>query len=916
VTFLLTDIEGSTQLWEAAPDAMRAALAWHDSIVRDAIEAHGGYVFATGGDGFAAAFARAGDALAAAEKARMALATEEWPEGAPIRVRMALHTGEAAERDGNYFGGAVNRAARLMAIGHGGQLLVSAATAELLTGTELVDLGEHRLRDLDRPLRVLQVGGGSFGALRSLDAYPGNLPRQVTSFVGREQEVAAVVEALAAAPVVTLTGVGGVGKTRLALQAAAEALPRYRDGAWLVELGSVRDGAQVVDAVTGVFSLSVAPAGAPEDGLIDFLRNKQLVLVVDNCEHLIAAAAEMISTVVASCPGVAVLATSREVLAVAGERIIAVPSLAAPSPDSVLELVAASAAVRLFVDRAVAADARFALSADNAAAVATVCRRLDGIPLAIELAAARTPTMSPAELLGRLDRRFRVLAGGRRGAVERHQTLRAAIDWSYELLPISQQALLARLSVFAGGCTLDAAEAVCCGGPVEADDVLDLMAGLVARSLVVADHDGAVTRYRLLETIRQYGEERLGPDEAEALRARHAEYYAQLAETSHAQFSTTFEWDGIRRLREEIENLVAAMNWAIDTDNADIGLRIGSKVHTGLIGLAIAIPAEPALALSGASEHPLYPEALVKSAIEAARQCNDRLVEERCAQALDAGRRLGDPFGGLLEAWVCFVRAGSAMNSGSFEAAADHFERAGELALAADRPAFAAHRFANAAALRVGAADEVAVVNTATRALALARQSGGSFVIVAALAALASALARTDPARARVLLAEAIETMGRSGSENIAEPTQAAIVAARLGDWPLTLRLARQAIPQLHWTASLPTLLGAFNVAALALADMRPDAAARLQGAARGIARALAVNQDPPLTAAVAAPASAGFVTELRREATRRLSATLGDEVLNQRRREGEEMGLDDAVAYALAEIDATLGAPAFAQDY
>jgi class 3 adenylate cyclase len=290
VTFLFTDIEGSTHLWEAAPDAMRAALAWHDSILRDAIEADGGYVFATGGDGFAAAFARAGDALAAAEKARMALASEEWPEGAPIRVRMALHTGEAAERDGNYFGGAVNRAARLMAVGHGGQLLVSAVTAELLTGAELVDLGEHRLRDLDRSLRVFQVGRASFGALRSLDAFPGNLPRQLTSFVGREQDVAAVVEALAAAPVVTLTGVGGVGKTRLALQAAAEALPRYRDGAWLVELGSVRDGAQVVDTVTGVFSLTVAPGGTPEDGLLEFLRNKQLVLVIDNCEHLIAAA--------------------------------------------------------------------------------------------------------------------------------------------------------------------------------------------------------------------------------------------------------------------------------------------------------------------------------------------------------------------------------------------------------------------------------------------------------------------------------------------------------------------------------------------------------------------------------------------------------------------------------------------------
>jgi hypothetical protein len=353
VTFLFTDIEGSTQLWESAPDAMRAALAWHDSILQDAIEEHGGYVFATGGDGFAAAFARAGDALAA-EKARTALANEEWPAGACIRVRMALHTGEASERDGNYFGGTVNRAARLMAIGHGGQLIVSAATAELLTEAELVDLGEHRLRDLDRPLRVFQAGGGSFAALRSLDGYPGNLPRQVTSFVGRERDVDAVVAALGEAPVVTLTGVGGVGKTRLALQAAAGALPRYCDGAWLVELGPVRDGAQVADAIAGVFSLSVPPGTTADRALVEFVRSKQLLIVLDNCEHVISAPAGVVAAVVSACPGLAVLATSREGLAVAGERIIAVPSLSAPPANEGFEALAASEAVRLGIDDAVA----------------------------------------------------------------------------------------------------------------------------------------------------------------------------------------------------------------------------------------------------------------------------------------------------------------------------------------------------------------------------------------------------------------------------------------------------------------------------------------------------------------------------------------------------------------------------------
>jgi len=398
VTFLFTDTEGSTQLWEAAPDAMRAALAWHDSILRVAIEAHDGYVFATGGDGFAAAFARAGDALAAGEKARMALVSEEWPEEAPLRVRMALHTGEAAERDGNYFGGAVNRAARLMAVGHGGQLLVSAATAELLTGTELVDLGEHRLRDLDRPLRVFQVGEGRFPALRTLDAFPGNLPLQLSSYIGREKELERAAAALADSRIVTLTGVGGVGKTRLALQVAAEVLPRFTDGAWLVELAPVRDPDGVPDAVAAVFEVTPHRGQSLLQALVEFLRGKQLLLVVDNCEHLLEPAATLIETLERACPRVAVLATSREGLGIDGERMLAVPSLVSPKAEASPEAVAEAAAVRLFVDRAQAVKAEFSVTGDNAAAVAQVCRRLDGVPLAIELAAARVQAMNPAEL--------------------------------------------------------------------------------------------------------------------------------------------------------------------------------------------------------------------------------------------------------------------------------------------------------------------------------------------------------------------------------------------------------------------------------------------------------------------------------------------------------------------------------------
>ena len=426
-----------------------------------------------------------------------------------------------------------------MGVAHGGQVLMSEAVEALVPGAlpdevTLVDLGEHRLRDLARAMHVFQVVHPSlvrdFPALVSLDASPGNLPLQVSSFVGREREIERTIGALGEARVVTLTGVGGVGKTRLALQVAAELLPRFRDGAWLIELASVRDPDDVVGAFAAVFGLTARAGQTMEQTLTEFLLTKQLLLVVDNCEHVLDAAAELVEELVSTCARVVVLATSREGLALDGERLLAVPALAAPEEHADLAAVGTSDAVRLFVERARAADADFVLDAANAPAVGQVCRRLDGVPLAIELAAARVTSMSPAELASALDRRFDVLAGGRRRAVKRQQTLRATIDWSYDLLDESQQRLLARLAVFAGGCTREAAEAVCAGGPIDGRAVLGLLTDLVARSLVIADRGGLDTRYRLLETIREYGEERLVEHgETDALRERHARYYADLA---------------------------------------------------------------------------------------------------------------------------------------------------------------------------------------------------------------------------------------------------------------------------------------------------------------------------------------------------------------------------------------------------
>ena len=890
VTFLFTDIEGSTRLRQAAPDEMRQSLERHDSILRGAIDGHGGYVFSTGGDGFGVAFARAGDAVAAALQAQLVLEAEPWPEGAPLKVRMGLHTGEVAERDGDYFGTAVNRAARLMAVAHGGQVVCSSATAGVIdAGVTLVDLGDHRLRDLDRPVRVFQVGGGSFAPLRSLDALPGNLPRQLSSFVGRDREMAKVVATLAEAPVVTLTGVGGVGKTRLAVQAAAAVLPRYRDGAWLAELAPVRDGEQVAEAVLGAFSLTANPGTAPADALVDFLRHKQLVLVLDNCEHLIGPVVELVSMLVESCRGVAILATSREGLAVDGERVIPVPSLGAPRPDAPAEAVGASESVRLFLDRAVAVDPDFAVTPANAGAVATICRRLDGIPLAVELAAARIPSMTPAELAGRLDRRFQVLAGGRRGSVERHQTLRAAIDWSFELLSVAQQQLLTRLAVFAGGCTADAVEAVCAADSIAADEVWDVLGGLVARSLVVADHDGAVTRYRLLETIRQYAEDRLAAEEIEALRARHAEHYAELADAfdDHIYGPEQLAWS--KRVTDENDNLVAAMNWAVDTDNADLALRIGANILSGAqVGRGVVINIEPALGLKGAADHPLYAVAMAKSAHEAAQTGDRDSVHHRCAVALDIERRRGNPSRGRVETWVHAAQYIVEETLGCFDAAATLALSGAEIDRANGLPAHAAFGFLTAATYSAGITEPATVIDTAQRAVAAARQSGMPTAIALSSQVLASALADSDPTRARAIFAEALQGMDRLGYEQSIELTSGCIVAARLGDGRLILQLARRAIPLQHWQGRPPYVVGLLNLVGFVLVDNRPGTTAVLRGAARSIARNWAVL--PNSAASTPTSPRAGFLNDLRQETTRRLAECLSEEELRRLQADVQEV--------------------------
>ena len=431
VTFLFTDLEGSTRLWQEHPEAMQVASARHDDLVRALIEAHDGYVVKTTGDGFHAAFGAAHDAVHAAVAAQGALSTEAWGEIGPLVVRMGVHTGPAEIRDGDYYGTAVNRAARLMSVAHGGQIVVSLTTKELVQdrGVELVDLGEHHLRDLARVDRVYQVVAdglpNEFPRLRSLEAFAGNLPLPTTSFVGRDVELAVVDTSLQSARLVTLTGVGGVGKTRLSLQVAAHALPRFPDGAWFCELAGATDDDSLLQVVMSTLGVTALPGTTPERSIVEFLRTRAALVLFDNCEHLLDAASQLVDAVLRECPNIRILASSREGLGVPGEHMVAVRSLGVPRIDDSFDTIVGSDAVELFVERAAAVRAGFVLETANAGAVAEICQRLDGIPLAIELAAARVATMNPRDIASHIDERFRLLTGGRRTGIERHQTLRA-----------------------------------------------------------------------------------------------------------------------------------------------------------------------------------------------------------------------------------------------------------------------------------------------------------------------------------------------------------------------------------------------------------------------------------------------------------------------------------------------------------
>lgn len=612
VAFLFSDIEGSTRLWELYPKQMERAFARQEFILRQAIAETGGHPYKMIGDAFQVAFNTASQAVECALLSQKRLHAEPWIDQfnlpTPLKVRMALHCGVTEERADDYVGPALNRVARVLATGYGGQVLLTQAIADLIIdqlppGASLRDLGEHRLKDLVRAEHIYQLIvpelPSEFPPIKSLSAFRHNLPEQLTTFIGRQKEIQEIKPLLLSphSRLVTLTGSGGTGKTRLAIQVAAEVIDHFQDGVWLVELAPLADPERVTQAVAQALSVGSASKN-PAASLVDYLRTKQALLILDNCEHVVEAVAQLCDTLLRACPDLHILATSREIIGAQGELPYRVPSLRVPDSRHLPDLEALSAydAVRLFVERARLVDARFRLTAENAGAVSQICQRLDGIPLALELAAARSRVLSVDQIAMRLDDAFRLLTGGSRTVMPRHQTLKALIDWSYALLTDAEKTLLIRLAVFAGGWSLEAAETVCSDqkehthtgiteptappntqSMLNRDEILTILAQLVDKSLVLVDqsHSDQV-RYHFLETIRQYARDRLlESGQSKEMRDRHLAYYEQLVIRAEPNLRQYHSAKLLECMEIELDNLRAALEWSLSS-NLDAGLRIAA----------------------------------------------------------------------------------------------------------------------------------------------------------------------------------------------------------------------------------------------------------------------------------------------------------------------------------------------------
>jgi predicted ATPase len=866
VTFLFTDIEGSTLRWEVEPELMRVALATHDEVLRSAIDGQGGWLFKHTGDGMCAAFSSPHGAIDAATAAQRQLA---------LPVRMGISSGEAYETEGDYFGPVLNRAARVMHAAHGGQVLVAASTAALVDGVDLIDLGEHRLRDLAAPTRLFQVRAPglavSFPPLRTLDRVPGNLPVMATSFIGRDQELKRLVELIREHRLVTLTGVGGVGKTRLAVQVAAELVLDFSDGVWLVELAPVADPDAVPDVVATALGVT-ALSGTVTDSIVNALAGRRLLLVVDNCEHVLDAVAPLLATIVAATSSVTVLATSREALGVAGEHRWPVP----PFP---VDEGARSPAVELFTERARAQDPEFQLDTD-ATTVVEICRRVDGIALAIELAAARMVSMTPQDLIECLDDRFRVLSGPPRGG-GRHQTLIQSVQWSYELLGEAERRLLDRCSVFYDG--FDPHSAAYLVDGLDQYAVFDLLDSLVRKSLVTVERHGGHARYGMLETIRQYAHERLAADgDGDDVRDRHAAFFAREVQRHWEQWEgpdqdAAIEWNVV-----ELANLRAAFHWARDRD--DLATATTIAAHATLLGWAEQRfePvgwAEEILDAATAADVPQLPRLYT-----AASLCNylgrprDGLDHSDAALRLEAAGQ-HDPFelgwSGVFQA-VAHLYAGRTPRAVEILA-----ELSTSVTTAGQSAALGCYIYLLPA---VGRSDDALAV--ADDAVELLRSRGSLFILALVLLGHGRAIGSADPDRALKLLREAHE-LTRAHPFLFMESLVARDTAgleARHGDADRALELLDDTIATFHRAGQVANVVGTIATLAMLFDRLdRPEAAATLVGLTTDRPRG-AVIVDLP-----------GLVERLR--------SRLGPQATETAIASGGQLDLAGGVRYALQQI-------------
>jgi predicted ATPase/class 3 adenylate cyclase len=767
-TLLFTDIEGSTQLWEREPERMRLALARHDALARAAVERHRGTVVKTTGDGVFAAFVDPVDGVRAAVQLQLALVDPIETEGLPLRVRCALHAGVVERRDRDYFGTAANRTARIMEAAHGGQVLlsqsVSALVAERLPpGTALRDLGAVRLRDLARPERIHQLVHpqlrNEFPPLRSLEVTPNNLPQQISTFVGRQSELTEARGLLAGARLLTVVGVGGIGKTRLSLQIAADAQDAYPDGVWFVELAPIVDPGLVPKTVAKALGVNQDPDTPLMDTISAYLRSRRVLLVLDNCEHLIGACARLADALLRASPALRILASSRESLQVAGEQTYQLPPLSLPDVTACSDEIARSDAVQLFVERARLKQPSFAMTARNSDAVAQVCARLDGIPLALELAAARVGVLPVERIAERLDDRFRLLIDGSRTMLPRQQTLRASIDWSYELLSEAETIFFGRLSVFVGGWTLPAAEAVSAGDGIAQGDVLDLLTGLVHKSLVVPDDGGE--RYRMLETIRQYACDRLQESGQRLIVGRrHCDWFLAFAEEAEPHLNGGAEQPAwMARLDVEHDNLRAALTWSLEeVGSSEAELRLCGALCRYWAGRGYAAEggAWCVKALSRDARG-LGTRARAK-ALTAAGTLAWRLGDMTGArgsleQALDLSRQLRDR---ALEAGALASLGGVAIHRAEFAAAQAMLEQAAALNRELGNRAQEGDAYNSLAALAISQGDDEAAKEPLERALAISKASGNKLAEARAKAYLALLTERRGEYKAAQALHEQV----------------------------------------------------------------------------------------------------------------------------------------------------------------